>query len=55
MKHAPTSRLSDQYTHFTKVEPLWGDGMDTFQTAGQWRIYENTREMMERGTDPRPC
>ena len=26
--------------------------MDTFQTAGQWRIYENTRELMERGTDP---
>ena len=26
--------------------------METFQTAGQWRIYENTRELIERGTDP---
>ena len=26
--------------------------MEKFQTAGQWRIYENTRELMERGTDP---
>ena len=51
-KSTPTSRFSDHYSHFTKVGPLWGDGMETFQTSGQWRIYENTREMMERGTDP---
>ena len=51
-KGTPTARLSDHYSHRTTVGPIWGDGMETFQTSGQWRIYENTRELMERGTDP---
>ena len=45
-------RLSDQYSHNTKVAPRWGQHRDKFKTAGEWRIYENTRQIMEHGTDP---
>ena len=38
----PSHRLSDFYSHNTKVGPRWGDGMKRFSKAGEWRIYENT-------------
>lgn len=48
----PTHRYSDIYSHDTDVGPQWGDGDETFETSGAWRIYENTRHMRELGTDP---
>ena len=48
----PTHRLSDIYSHRTRVGPRWGEGGDRFANAGEWRIYENARAMMQRGTDP---
>ena len=48
----PSHRLSDFYSHNTKVGPRWGDGMKRFSNAGEWRIYENTRQMIQQGTDP---
>lgn len=47
-----TSHLTDWFSHDTKIGPRWGEGRKTFKTAGEWRIYENARDMMERGTDP---
>jgi hypothetical protein len=47
-----SAHLSDQYSHQTKVAPRWGQGRDKFKTAGEWRIYENTRHIMEQGADP---
>ncbi len=51
-KSAPTHRLTGWYSHATDVGPRWGDGMGTFDSAGQWRIYENTQDLIEQGTDP---
>jgi len=48
----PTHRYSDIYSHATDVAPQWGEGIESFETAGAWRIYENTRHMRELGTDP---
>lgn len=46
-----THRLSDWYAHRTKVGAVWGTGRDKFKTAGEWRIYETTRQLMEQSTD----
>lgn len=48
----PLSRASDWYSHNTKVAPRWGSEQEKFGSAGNWRIYENTRQLMEQGTDP---
>lgn len=48
----PTHRLTEWYSHDTKVGHRWGEDRDTFATAGEWRIYENARQIMEHGTDP---
>ena len=48
----PTPRFSDTYSHRTKVGPRWGSKQEKFGSAGNWRIYENTRQLMEQGTDP---
>ena len=48
----PSHRLSDLYSHNTEVGPIWGEDTDKFMTSGQWRVYENTRELIERGVDP---
>jgi len=48
----PAHRHSDIYSHRTNVAPRWGDDRDTFGTAADWRIYENTRQLIEEGTDP---
>ena len=44
--------LTDWFSHGTKVGPRWGEGRASFKTAGEWRIYENARQMMAAGTDP---
>ncbi len=48
----PTHRLTDHYSHDTAVGPRWGAGTERFATASEWRVYENTRELIETGTDP---
>ena len=47
-----THRLSDQYSHATEVGPRWGQDDIPFSSAGNWRIYENARQMTETGADP---
>ena len=47
-----TARLSDWYSHRTKVGSVWGSDRDKFKTAGEWRISENTQQIMAQGTDP---
>jgi len=51
-KSIPQSRLSDWYSHNTSVGPRWGEDRTTFSTAGAWRIYENVRDMIDKGLDP---
>lgn len=46
-----THRLSDWYSHNTKVGPIWGRGRTSFKTAGEWRIYQNGQQLMDQGTD----
>ena len=48
----PTNRYSDVYSHRTDVAPRWGTDRETFDSSGDWRIYENTRQLIEEGTDP---
>ena len=48
----PAHRHSDIYSHRTEVAPRWGADRDTFGSSGDWRIYENTRQLIEDGTDP---
>lgn len=48
----PTCRFSDMYSHHTKVGPRWGSEQERFDSAGNWRIYENTRQLIAQGTDP---
>jgi hypothetical protein len=48
----PTHRLTDQYSHNTSVGPRWGQGGARFTSAANWRIYENTRQLRDAGTDP---
>ena len=45
-------RFSDRYSHNTKVGPRWGSEQEKFSSAGHWRIYENTRQLIAAGTDP---
>ena len=47
-----TSHLTDWFSHPTWVGPVWGQGQQSFKTAGEWRIYENARDLIDRGTDP---
>ena len=47
-----THRLSDWYLHRTQVGAIWGSDRDQFKTAGEWRIAENARRIMDGGTDP---
>ena len=49
---APTNRYSDVYSHRTEVAPRFGADRTTFESSGDWRIYENTRQLIEEGTDP---
>ncbi|MHC4874574.1 MAG: family 10 glycosylhydrolase [Planctomycetota bacterium] len=52
-KGTPHSRLTDWYLHDTKVGHRWGEGIEKFNTAGEWRCYENARQMIEdEGDDP---
>src|SRR5471030_2526193 len=46
-----THRLSDWYSHRTKVGVVWGSDRDQFKTAGEWRIAENARQLVQHGTD----
>ena len=46
-----TSRLSDWYSHRTKVGIKWGEGRSVFKTAGEWRVAENERQLEQQGTD----
>ena len=48
----PFNRYSDVYSHRTDVAPQWGADRDTFDSSGDWRLYENTRQLIEEGTDP---
>ena len=48
----PSHRFSDIYSHRTDVGPRWGEEQERFTSAGNWRIYENTRQLIEGGTDP---
>ena len=45
-------RFSDRYSHNTKVGNRWGSEQEKFSSAGHWRIYENTRQLIAAGTDP---
>jgi hypothetical protein len=47
-----THRLSDWYSHRTKVGAVWGSDRDQFKTAGEWRIAENARQLVQGDTDP---
>jgi hypothetical protein len=47
-----TARLSDWYSHDTKVGARWGEGRTQFKTAGEWRIFQNAQELDEEGIDP---
>jgi len=47
-----THRLSDWYSHKTKVGAIWGSDREKFKTAGEWRIAENARQIMQGATDP---
>jgi hypothetical protein len=51
-KGTRSDRLSDWYSHNTKVGAIWGSDREKFKTAGEWRISENTHRIMEQGTDP---
>lgn len=47
-----TSHLTDWFSHPTRVGPVWGQGRQSFKTAGEWRICENARELIDNGTNP---
>ena len=47
-----THRLSDWYSHRTKVGAVWGSDRDKFKTAGEWRIFRNAQQLMDEGIDP---
>ncbi len=48
----PFNRYSDVYSHRTDVAPQFGADRETFDSSGDWRLYENTRQLIEDGTDP---
>ena len=47
-----THHLTDWHSHPTQVGPVWGQDRQSFKSAGEWRIYENARDLIENGTDP---
>ena len=47
-----THRYSDVYSHDTSAAPMWGEDMEAFGSSTDWRIYENTRSLIEQGNDP---
>jgi hypothetical protein len=47
-----THHLTDWHSHRTQVGPVWGQGRKSFKSAGEWRICENVRDLIENGTDP---
>ena len=49
---SPTRRYSDVYSHDTSAAPMWGEDMEAFGSSTDWRIYENTRSLIEQGNDP---
>ncbi|UUO08331.1 family 10 glycosylhydrolase [Blastopirellula sp. J2-11] len=50
-KGTKTARLTDWYSHQSRVGARWGSDREAFRTAGEWRIYENTRDIESTGTD----
>ncbi|MBD1551045.1 family 10 glycosylhydrolase [Pseudomonas typographi] len=48
---SPSHRLSDWYTHATKIGPVWGADATRFQTATEWRLAATVRNLREAGTD----
>lgn len=47
----PSHRLSDWYLHNTKIGRKWGEGIDSFATASEWRAYRNMKDLEEKKTD----
>ena len=48
----PSHRLSDVYSHATSIGPRFGADGAPFDSAGSWRMYENTSSLLAQGTDP---
>ncbi|MDE2803489.1 MAG: hypothetical protein OXK21_11490, partial [Chloroflexota bacterium] len=48
----PSHRLSDVYSHDTTIGPRFGADGARFDSAGSWRMHENTRSLLAQGTDP---
>ena len=48
----PSHRVSDVYSHDTRIGPRFGAGGARFDSAGSWRMYENTSTLLAEGTDP---
>ena len=48
----PSHRLSDVYSHDTRIGPRFGADGARFDSAGSWRMYENTRSLIAQDTDP---
>ena len=48
----PSHRLSDVYSHDTRIGPRFGADGARFDSAGSWRMYENTSSLLAQGTDP---
>jgi hypothetical protein len=47
----PTCRFSNIFSHDTKVGQRWGVDQEKFESASNWRIYENARQLIEEGND----
>jgi hypothetical protein len=47
-----THHLTDWHSHPTQVGAVWGQNRKSFKSAGEWRIYENARDLIDNGTDP---
>ena len=48
----PSHRLSDVYSHDTRIGPRFGADGARFDSAGSWRMYENTSSLLAQDTDP---
>jgi hypothetical protein len=48
----PIHRLTEWYSHRTRIGARWGEGMERFNTASEWRVFETTRDLIAQGTDP---
>ena len=46
------ANISNVYCHDTKVGEKYGENWDTFPDSEWWRLYENFRDMLEKGHDP---